>query len=107
VSKLIRLCPNQRSSILAEFSGSVPRLLLHREASGVLADAFELYANAAERGVLLRDFYGPEARLGSFTAGSKEDNEKTRKGLPGLLESTDTERRKRILTAVKDGLVSM
>jgi pumilio homology domain family member 6 len=73
----------------------------------VLADAFELYANATERALLLRDFYGPEARLGSFTAGSKEDVEKTRKGLPGLLEGADPERRRRILNSVQENLLSM
>jgi pumilio family protein 6 len=107
VAKLLRLCPTHRPSILAEFAGSVPRLLLHREAAGVLADVFELHANAAERGLLLRDFYGPEARLGSFTAGSKEDTDMARKGLAGLLEGTDVERRKRIMTSVKDNLLSM
>lgn len=107
VAKLIRLCPTYRSSILAEFAGSVPRLLLHREAAGILADAFELHANAAERGILLRDFYGPEARLASFTPGSKEDTEQARKGLAGLLEGADPERRKRILGAVKSHLTSM
>ena len=47
--------------------------MLHREASSVLADAFELYANAYERSLLLKDFYGKEATLGSVTVGSDED----------------------------------
>lgn len=104
---MIRLCPAHRASILQEFHGSILRLLLHREASGVLADAFELYANAYERSLLLRDFYGKEATLVSLTAGSDEEKEKSKKGLKGLLEGADKERRKRVMTAVKDNLITM
>ena len=46
------------------------RLLLHREASSVLADAFELYANAYERSILLKDLYGKEAQLFTVQASS-------------------------------------
>jgi pumilio family protein 6 len=107
VSKLIRLCPAHRSSILTEFQSHVLRLLLHREASSVLADAFELYANAYERALLLRDFYGKEATLFTVTAGSEADRERVKKGLRGILEGADPERRKRIMNAVKDNLMSM
>lgn len=107
MTKLIRLCPTHRASILSEFHGSILRLLLHREASSVLADAFELYANAYERALLLRDFYGKEATLVSLTAGSDEERESTKKGLRGLLEGKDGERRKRVMGAVKENLVSM
>lgn len=107
VSKLIRLCPNHRTSILKEFQGSTRRLLLHREASSVLADAFELYANAYERSLLLRDFYGKEASLFTLTSGSDEEKEQSKKGLKGLLDGVDKERRRRTLTAVKENLTSM
>ncbi|KAF8344939.1 armadillo-type protein [Amanita rubescens] len=107
VSKLIRLCPGHRSSILSEFQSHVLRLLLHREASSVLADAFELYANAYERSLLLRDFYGKEATLFTVTEGSEADKEKAKKALRGVLEGTDPERRKRIMNAVKDNLMSI
>ena len=107
MSKLIRLCPTDRSSILSEFQSHVLRLLLHREASSVLADAFELYANAYERALLLRDFYGKEATLFTVTAGSEADKERVKKGLRGILEGADPERRKRIMNAVKDNLMSM
>ena len=83
------------------------RLLLHREASSVLADAFELYANAYERSILLKDFYGKEAALFTVTLGSDEEKEKSKKGLKGVLEGTDKERRKRILNAVKENLTTM
>ncbi len=82
-------------------------MLLHREASGVLSDAFELYANAYERSILLRDFYGKEASLFTVTAGSEEEKERSKRGLKGLMEGLEGERRKRVLNALKDNLVTM
>lgn len=82
-------------------------MLLHREASSVLADAFELYANAYDRTILLREFYGKEASMFSVTSGSEEDKERAKKGLAGILDGTDNERKRRILGAVKDNLNSM
>ncbi|KIY70047.1 ARM repeat-containing protein [Cylindrobasidium torrendii FP15055 ss-10] len=107
VSKLIKQCPAHRASILLEFQNSVLRLLLHREATGVMADAFELYANAYERSILLRDFYGKEANLFSLTSGSDEDKERAKKGLVGVLEGADTERRRRILDATREGIINI
>lgn len=105
VSKLIRLCPAHRASILQEFQSNILRLLLHREASPVLADAFELYANAYERTLLLRDFYGREVLLFGVTQGSAEEKERAKKGLSGVLEGVNEERRKRTLAAVKENLL--
>ncbi|KAF8218254.1 armadillo-type protein [Mycena galopus ATCC 62051] len=107
VTKLIRLCPTHRQSILLEFQGHVLRLLLHREATSVLADAFELYTNAYERTLLVRDFYGKETALFTVTRGSEEDKERSRKGLSGVLEGADPERRKRVLSSMKDALTSI
>ncbi|KAK7052431.1 PUM-HD domain-containing protein [Favolaschia claudopus] len=107
VTKLIRLCPSHRQSILQEFRGHVLRLLLHREATSVLSDAFELYANAYERTLLVRDFYGKETALFTVTSGSEEDKERARKGLSGVLEGADPERRKRVLSSMKTALVSI
>ncbi|KAH8096828.1 ARM repeat-containing protein [Cristinia sonorae] len=107
VTKLIRLCPTHRTSILLEFQGNVRRLLLHREASSVLADAFELYANAYERSLLLKDFYGKEASLFTVTTGSTEDKEKSKLGLAGLLRGTDKDRKRRVLSAMKENLISI
>ena len=73
------------------------RLLLHREASGVLADAFELYTNAYERSILLRDFYGKEASLFTVTAGSDEEKERSKKGLHELMEGLENDRRTSLL----------
>ncbi|KAJ7720293.1 armadillo-type protein [Mycena maculata] len=107
VTKLIRLCPSHRQSILTEFKGHVLRLLLHREATAVLSDAFELYANAYERTLLVRDFYGKETALFTVTSGTAEDKERARKGLAGVLEDADPERRKRVLSSMKAALTSI
>lgn len=82
-------------------------MLLHREASSVLADAFELYTNAYERSLLLRDFYGKEASLFTVTAGSEEEKERSKKGLKGLMEGLEGDRRRRVLASLKDNLVTM
>lgn len=108
MTKLIRFCPSQRTSIIAELRGRVLRLLLHREASSVIADAFELYANAYERSLLVRDFYGKEAALFfSTTVGSEADKEKAKKGLKGILEGASAEQRTRILGATKENIMTM
>lgn len=82
-------------------------MLLHREASGVLADAFELYANAYERALLLKDFYGKEASLATLTVGSNVEKEKTRKGLKGVLDGVEPERKKRIMNSLKENVTTM
>ncbi|KAI0683160.1 ARM repeat-containing protein [Cytidiella melzeri] len=107
VSKLIRFCPTHRTSILQEFQGSILRLVLHREASSVLADAFELWGNAYERSLLLQDFYGKEATLLTMTQGSEQEKENSKKGLKGLLEGVEPERRKRVLSAVQGNLTTI
>ncbi|KAI0827208.1 ARM repeat-containing protein [Trametes gibbosa] len=104
ITKLIRLCPTYRADILREFQGHVMRMLLHREASSVLADAFELYANAYERSILLRDFYGKEASLFTVTAGTEEEKERSKKGLRGLMIGLEGDRRKRVMASLKDNL---
>ncbi|THH04911.1 hypothetical protein EW145_g5179 [Phellinidium pouzarii] len=109
VTKLIRNCPSHRASILLEFRGHVVRLLLHREASSVIADAFELYANAYERAMLLHDFYGKEVSLfstvlGRAAAADEQERVELKKGLAGILEGSDNEKRKRVLAAIKSNL---
>jgi pumilio family protein 6 len=83
---------------------------LHREASSVLADAFELYANAYERTILLRHFYGKETALFSASGGgetSEEEMERAKKGLKGVLEDLEGERRARVMNAVEENLAMM
>lgn len=108
MTKLIRFCSSQRISILTELRGHVLRLLLHREASSVIADAFELYANSYERSLLVRDLYGKEAALfSSTTIGSEADKDKARKGLKGVLEHASPDQRTRILDATKENITKM
>ncbi|KAJ2932975.1 hypothetical protein H1R20_g4112, partial [Candolleomyces eurysporus] len=107
VTKLIRFCPTHRQFMLLEFQPQVLRLLLHREATSVLADAFELYANAYERSILLREFYGKEATLFTLTTGSNEEKEKVKKGLAGILEGVDVERKRRVLSSLKENLTKI
>jgi pumilio family protein 6 len=101
VLKLMRYCPKHRSSILSELHGHVLRLLLHREAGQVISDSFELYTNAAEKALLLREFYGKEVVL--FVP----QQEGTKTGLRTILESLDPDRQKRILTATKENIQLM
>lgn len=108
MTKLIRFCPSHRTSIITELRGHVLRLLLHREASSVIADAFELHANAYERFLLASNFYGKEAALfSSTTVGSEADKERAKKGLKGVLEGSSAEQRTRILSATKDSIMTM
>ncbi|KAJ3876172.1 armadillo-type protein [Lentinula edodes] len=109
--KLIRLLPSHRTDILSSFHGHVlsrSRLLLHREASGVLADAFELYANGAQRAELVKEFYGKEVALFSQKQ-DQDDKGKSSKGLIGVLETmgSDKEKKARVLAAVKENLISI
>ncbi|KAL0577745.1 Pumilio y domain member 6 [Marasmius crinis-equi] len=87
--------------------GHVLKLLLHREASSVLADAFELYANAYERSILLREFYGKETALFTSTNMTEAEKEKAKRGLSGVLEGADKDRRRRTLAALKEALDSI
>lgn len=73
----------------------------------MLADAFELYANAYERSIILRDFYGKEIALFSTNTGTEAEKEKARRGLRGVLECLEGDRRRRVLTAVKENLITM
>lgn len=101
VLKLMRYCPKHRSSILSEFHGHVLRLLLHREAGRVISDSFELYTNAAEKALLLREFYGKEVVL--FVP----QQEGTKTGLRAILENLDADRQTRILAATKENIQLM
>lgn len=104
--------PNLRSSILSEFHGHVLRLLLHREASPIIADAYELYANAAERDRLLIDFLGKEVTLFQATNSNKssekgKEAQQPPRGFKAVLDGVDAERRKRILVGLKENLINV
>ncbi|KAG8903928.1 pumilio domain member 6 [Tulasnella sp. 403] len=100
VVKLLRYCPSQRSAILSEFHGRVISLLLHREATGSISDAFELYASSSERNLLIRDFYGREVAL--FDTDTVKSG-----GLAAVLRNADEQRRNRLLGALKASLIKI
>jgi len=84
------------------------RLLLHREASSVIADTFELHAGTYERSLLVREFYGKEAALfSSSVVGSEEDKDKAKRGLQGVLEGASSDQQMRILNATKENIMTM
>lgn len=94
---------------MGEYERIVVGMVNHKEAGKVVADAFELYAGEWERAVLVRGFYGKEVTLfeSGFKAGSDEEKTKIKRGLKGLLEGLDIEKRKRILTSTKENLMTM
>jgi pumilio family protein 6 len=90
--------------MIMEFRSHVPRLLLHREASQVIADIYELRSNSAERAILLRDFYGREAALLPLTLSSEDTTKDVRGGLPVVLQGASEEQRRRILASLRENL---
>jgi len=87
-----------------EFRSHVVRLLLHREASQIIADTFELHANATERAVLLRDFFGREAALLPLPRKGEEATKDGRSGLSVVLQNASAEQRRRILASLSENL---
>jgi pumilio family protein 6 len=90
--------------MIMEFRSHVPRLLLHREASQVIADIYELHSNSAGRAILLRDFYGREAALLPLTLSSEDTTKDVRGGLPVVLQGASEDQRRRILTSLRENL---
>ncbi|KAH9074128.1 ARM repeat-containing protein [Lactarius deliciosus] len=104
VLRLARHCPSHRLPMIMEFRSHVPRLLLHREASQVIAEIYELHTNSAERAILLRDFYGREAALLPLTMSSEDSTKDVRGGLPVVLQGASEDQRRRILASLKENL---
>ncbi|KAH9031960.1 ARM repeat-containing protein [Lactarius hengduanensis] len=104
VLRLARHCPSHRLPMIMEFRSHVPRLLLHREASQVIAEIYELHTNSAERAILLRDFYGREAALLPLTLSSEDTTKDVRGGLPVVLQGASEDQRRRILASLKENL---
>ncbi|KAF8590688.1 ARM repeat-containing protein [Ramaria rubella] len=93
VSKLIRYCPPSRALILPSLAPEVPRLLHHAYASATLADAYEIHCTGAERGQLLRAFWGREATLfGDGIATGKKA--KQTKAVEALIVAREKEKEK-------------
>lgn len=63
VAKLIRLAPQARTQILGELMPHLPRLILHREAAGIIEDAFTLWCSGKERSSMMRPWWGKEGGL--------------------------------------------
>ena len=82
-------------------------MLLHREASQVIADIYDLYANASERAILLRDFYGREAALLPLPVKGEDATKDGRGPLPAILRGATEEQRKLILASLKENLQLM
>ncbi|KAH9975311.1 armadillo-type protein [Lactifluus volemus] len=104
VVKLARHCPSHRLPIIMEFRSHVIRLLLHREASQIIADIYELYSNATQRAILLRDFYGRESALLPLPQKDEDATKDVRGGLPIVLQGANAEQRRRILASLKENL---
>ncbi|KAI8098000.1 armadillo-type protein [Gilbertella persicaria] len=71
VMKAIEYCHKQRDTILEEFRNNVRKLIRHKEASAVIETFYAQFSNAAQRHVLLAEFYGPEMTLFSRGGGAK------------------------------------
>ena len=93
--------------MITEFRSHIIRLLLHRDASQIIADIFDLHANATERAILLRDFYGREAALLPLPGKGEDTSKDGRSGLPATLQGATEEQRKRMLTSLKENLALM
>ncbi len=104
VAKLAHFCPSQRVSMIMEFRSHVVRLLLHREASQIIADIYDLHTNATERAILLRDFYGREAALHPPPQRGEDATKDGRSGLSVVLQSASAEQRRRILASLSENL---
>ncbi|CDZ96435.1 Puf family RNA-binding protein [Phaffia rhodozyma] len=94
VLKLIRLCPPARTIILSELTPHIPRLIAHREASGLIEDAYALWCTAKERTAMMKQFWGKE------TLFSKEEEGK---GIDSFIETEQDEARR---ARVADGFKS-
>ena len=104
VAKLAHLCPSHRLSMIMEFRSHIIRLLLHREASQIIADIYELHTNASERAILLRDFYGREVALLPLPGKGEDATKDGRGGLSVVLQEASEEQRRRILASLRDNL---
>jgi pumilio homology domain family member 6 len=104
VVKLARHCHSHRLPMIMEFRSHVIRLLLHREASQIIADIYDLHTNATERAILLRDFYGRETALLPLPQKDEDATKDVRGGLPIVLQGASAEQRRRILASLKENL---
>ena len=55
--------PTQRGHLMTCFYNHVPTLVRHKEASDLIELAYNEYANAQQRSLLVQEFYGPQFAL--------------------------------------------
>lgn len=63
VTKLMLYCPDQRETIMEEFSGHLVKSMKHKEASHCVEAMFADYANSQRKQRMIQEFYGPEFAL--------------------------------------------
>ena len=63
ITKILKYCPSQRSTIISEFRGHITKLIRHREASTIIDTLYTDYCNASQRASLIEEFYGPQFAL--------------------------------------------
>jgi pumilio family protein 6 len=64
IKGLFRYCtPSQRSQLITSFYNHIPNLLRHKESIKIVELAYNEYANAKERTLMLQEFYGPKFGL--------------------------------------------
>jgi pumilio family protein 6 len=96
MGKLIRYCPSIRPLLIPAITPHFPQLLFHAHAIEPISDFYDLYANGAERRMLVRGFYPREVALFD---GGKENGDTV--GLEGALEQTAEAGRTRVLEGVE------
>ena len=78
----------------------LPRLILHREAAGIIEDAFTLWCSGKERSMMMRPWWGKEGGLFYTDADGQ--------GIKGFIESEqDESRRARVADGIRGHLDNM
>ena len=89
--------PEQRSILITKFYNHVPVLVRHKEAVELVELAYNDYANAQERALLLQEFYGPKFALFKDTGGQC---------LTDIL-SAHPEQKEQLITHMKKALIPL
>lgn len=96
MGKLIRYCPSIRPLLISAIAPHISQLIFHAHAIDPISDFYDLWANGAERRLLVRGFYPREVALFD---GGKEATDVP--GLEGSLEQTAEAGRVRVLEGVE------
>ncbi|RKP16216.1 ARM repeat-containing protein, partial [Rozella allomycis CSF55] len=60
VTKVLNYCPSMRNDIINEFRGQIVKLIKHKDASSVIDEIFQVYANASQKLTLIEEFFGSQ-----------------------------------------------